>query len=71
MNLLLAAANTSGLVNLLWMLLWAIVIIAVIGGVIWAIGKYIHPIPPPILLVIAAILLVVFLIWIIEYLPRP
>lgn len=62
------AATAVG--SLLITFLYAILVIAVIGGLIWAINTYIHPIPGPILAVLAIILVIVIALWLLGDLPR-
>lgn len=54
MTLVLASALSPLLLNFLY----AILVIAMIGCLIWAINTYIHPIPPPILAIVAIILVI-------------
>ncbi len=63
MNLILAA--TPDLSAILISFLVLIVIIAVIGGLIWAIETYIMkaPLPGPIKLIIGLVLIVLVIIW--------
>jgi hypothetical protein len=57
--ILLAAALSPLLLNFLY----AILIIAMIGCLIWAINTYIHPIPPPILAILAIVLVIVAVLY--------
>jgi L-asparagine transporter-like permease len=61
MSILLAAA-VGGLVGILVWFLWAILIIAVIAGLIWLIERWVSPIPNEVKLVIAIILIIVVVI---------
>lgn len=64
MNLILLAA-TPDLSNILISFLVLIVVIAVIGGLIWAIETWIikAPIPTPVKLVIGLVLIILVVIW--------
>lgn len=55
--------NTASLQNLLIGFLVLIVVLAVIYGLIWAIENWIHPIPPPVKLVLAIVLVVLVILW--------
>ena len=57
---LLATAAVSGL---LVKFLYAILVIAIIGALIWAINTYIAPIPPPILMILSIILVICLVLW--------
>lgn len=56
---ILAAAAVSGL---LMKFLYAVLILAVVGGLLYCIDAFIHPIPGPIKLVIAIIVLIVIVL---------
>ncbi len=64
-TLMLAALNLSGggLQGLLISFLILIIVLAIIGGLIWAIQNWISPLPQPVLLVIALILVILVIIW--------
>lgn len=66
-TLLLAAIPASGL---LVAFLYAVLAIALIGGLIWAINTYIHPIPPPILAVLSIVLVILIVLWFLNGTPR-
>lgn len=53
---ILAAAAVSGL---LMNLLYAVLILAVVGCLLYCIDAFIHPLPPPLKLVIAILVLIV------------
>ncbi len=63
MNLILTAALTPPLHTLLIGFLILVIVLAIIGGLIWCIEKWIHPIPPPVKLVLAIILVILVIIW--------
>lgn len=63
MNEILTIAAISGL---LIQFLYVILAIALLGAVIWCINTYIHPIPPPILMVLAIIIVIVIAIWFLQ-----
>lgn len=71
MNTLALLAALSGISNLLMAFLYALLVIAIIGGLIWAINKYIYPIPPPILAIVAIVLVILIAIWVLDGFPRP
>jgi hypothetical protein len=62
---LLLAHSSPDLVTLLIGFLVLIVVIAVIGGLIWAIESYVmkQPLPGPIKLIIGLVLIVLVIIW--------
>jgi hypothetical protein len=63
-NLLTAVATTSpNLVHLLIGFLVLLVVLAIIAGLVWAVENWIHPIPPPVKLVLAIILIILVIIW--------
>jgi hypothetical protein len=57
---LLAAAQFSGL---LISFLYIVLVLAIIGGLIYCIEAFVSPIPGPIKLVFAIILLILLVIW--------
>jgi hypothetical protein len=63
--LLIAAINTSGLKGLLITFLIAVIIIFVVAGLIYLIETYINkaPLPTPVRLVIALIMVVCVILW--------
>lgn len=65
MNLLITAVNLQGggIVHLLVMFLILLIVLAVIAGLVWAIENWIHPLPPPIKLILAIILVLLVIIW--------
>lgn len=66
MNIILTLAEISvpgGLQGLLISFLILIIVLAIIGGLIWAIQNWISPLPQPVLLVIALILVILVIIW--------
>ena len=67
MTLMFAVISPS-LHGLLIGFLVLICILAVVAGLLWAIEHWIHPIPPPVKLVIAIILVIAVLIWAIGFL---
>ena len=65
-TLMLTAANfggTSGLSGLLINFLILVIVLAIIGGLIWCIQQWISPLPQPVLLIIALILVILIIIW--------
>jgi hypothetical protein len=64
MSILLTAISVpGGLQGLLISFLILIIVLAIIGGLIWAIQNWISPLPQPVLLVIALILVILVIIW--------
>jgi fructose-specific phosphotransferase system IIC component len=63
MNTLYFLAVIPPLHNLLIGFLILVLILAVVGGLIYCIEAWVHPIPPPIKLVLAIVLVVLILIW--------
>jgi hypothetical protein len=64
MDLLLTAiGSTAGIKGLLIAFLVLVVVLAIIGGLVWCIEKWIHPLPPPVKLVLAIILVILIIIW--------
>ena len=61
--LTLPSANGGGLTGLLISFLILLVVLAIIGGLIWAIQQWISPLPPPVLMIIAIILVLLIIIW--------
>ena len=64
-TLLTAASFTSGegLTGLLISFLVLVIVLAIIGGLIWCIQNWISPLPQPVLLVVAIILVILVIIW--------
>jgi ABC-type transport system involved in cytochrome c biogenesis permease subunit len=56
-------AATLPLQQLIVGFLVIIVVLAIIYGVIWAIESWIHPIPPPVKLILAIVLVCLVVIW--------
>jgi hypothetical protein len=56
-------AGTHGLSGLLISFLILVIVLAIIGGLIWCIQNWIHPLPQPVLLVVAIILVILVIIW--------
>jgi hypothetical protein len=64
MDLLLTAIGSpAGIKGLLIAFLILVVVLAIIGGLVWCIEKWIHPLPPPVKLVLAIILVILIIIW--------
>ena len=61
MNMLLVA--TPQLHGLLIGFLILVIVLAVIGGLVWCIENWISPLPPPVKLVLAIILVILVIIW--------
>jgi hypothetical protein len=53
----------TGLTGILISFLYIIIILAIIWGLLWCIENWISPIPPPVKLVLAIILLALIVIW--------
>jgi L-asparagine transporter-like permease len=66
-TLALAAFNLSGggsgLTGLLISFLILVIVLAIIGGLIYCIQTWISPLPQPVLMVIALILVILVIIW--------
>jgi cobalamin biosynthesis protein CobD/CbiB len=60
---LVLAASSPDLKTLLVGFLVLIVVIAIIGGLMWAIEHFISPIPPPVKVIIAIVLVALLVIW--------
>jgi len=56
----------TGLTGILISFLTILIILAVIWGLLWAIENWISPIPQPVKLILALILLVAIVIWAIQ-----
>jgi hypothetical protein len=56
----------AGLTGILISFLTILIILAVIWGLLWAIENWISPIPQPVKLILALILLVAIVIWAIQ-----
>jgi hypothetical protein len=56
-------APHAGLKGLLISFLIAVVVLLIVAGLIWLIENYVHPLPPPVKLVIAIILVICVIIW--------
>ncbi len=67
MNLLLTTFSLhpagGGLAGLLVSFLIILVVIAIIWGLLWAIENWISPIPPPVKMILAIIILALVVIW--------
>lgn len=63
--MILAAATVGGvsILHLLISFLVLVIVLAIIGGLLYCIETWVHPIPPPIKLVIAIILVILVIIW--------
>ena len=64
---ILAATQIGGMLT---SFLFAVLAIALIGGLIWAINNYIYPIPPPILAVVAIVLVILVVLWMLGDFPN-
>jgi hypothetical protein len=58
-----AIAAPAGLKGLLISFLILVVVLAIIGGLLWCIQQWISPLPQPVLLVIAIILVILVIVW--------
>jgi hypothetical protein len=63
MNTILVITAPAGMHGLLIGFLILVIVLAVIGGLVWCIENWIHPLPPPVKLVLAIILVVLVIIW--------
>ncbi len=68
MSTLLAVASMTGI---LIGFLQALLLIAVIGGLFWGVEKYISPVPPPIRVLVAIVVIIMIVIWFLEGNPSP
>lgn len=59
----IVTAAGHGLAGLLISFLILVVVLAIIAGLIYCIETWIHPLPPPVKLVIAIILVLLVIIW--------
>jgi len=57
------ANHPSGMRGLLIAFIIGVLVIAIVGGLIWMIDRYVHQIPDPVKLVAAIILVALVLIW--------
>ena len=62
MSLILIAA-TPPLRTCLIQFLVLVIVLAIIGGLIYCIEKWVHPLPPPVKLVLAIVFAILVLIW--------
>jgi len=62
-NSILTTGDSSGLKGLLLTVLFAIIILAIVAGLIWCIERWFAPIPAPGKTVIAVILAICVLLW--------
>lgn len=62
--MILAAA--APLLHLLVNFLILVIVLAIIAGLLYCIENWIHPIPPPVKLVLAIIILILVIIWAIQ-----
>jgi hypothetical protein len=60
-----------GIRELLIGFLILVVVLAIIGGLVYMIETWIHPLPPPVKLVLAVILVILVIIWGINYFTGP
>ena len=58
-----AASGGQSLAGILISFLIVVLILACIGGLLWLIEKYISPIPPPVKVIFAIVLLILVIIW--------
>lgn len=63
MTALLMLATIPGLKGLLLAFILMVICIAIIAGLIWCIERWVSPVPAPIKLIIALILIALILIW--------
>ena len=65
MSAIVAITTTgpAGLHGLLVSFLILVIVLAIIGGLIYCIERWIHPIPAPVKLVIAIVLVILVIIW--------
>lgn len=62
MSTLLAVTSTDPK-SLILAFIAAVLVIGGIAGLIWCIDKWIHPVPPPVRLFIAVVLVVLIIVW--------
>lgn len=58
-----ATISTGGLESLLISFLVLVIVLAIIGGLLWCIEKWVSPIPPPVKVILAIVLLILIIIW--------
>jgi hypothetical protein len=64
MDLILTViAAPAGIKGLLIGFLILVIVLAIIGGLVWCIENWVHPLPPPVKLVLAIILVILVIIW--------
>jgi hypothetical protein len=57
------SGGAGGLTGLLINFLILVIVLAIIGGLIWCIQNWISPLPPPVLMIVALILVILVIIW--------
>ena len=63
MNNLICAVVTGNLQHLLQGFLVLVVILAIIWGLLWCVENWISPVPPPVKLVLAIVILILVVLW--------
>lgn len=62
-TLLLAVAAPANLHGILVTFLILVIVLAIIGGLVWCIEKWIYPLPGPVKLVLAIVLVILVILW--------
>jgi hypothetical protein len=62
-SLVAVMGGPSGLHGILVTFLILVIVLAIIGGLIWCIERWVHPLPPPVKLVLAIVLVILVIIW--------
>ena len=62
-TLLLKVSGPGDLHGILVTFLILVIVLAIIGGLMWCIEKWIYPLPPPVKLVLAIVLVILVIIW--------
>jgi len=61
--LLTALSGPANLHGILVTFLILVIVLAIIGGLLWCIEKWIYPLPAPVKLVLAIVLVILVIIW--------
>jgi hypothetical protein len=57
--------------HLLITFLILVIVLAIIGGLIWCIENWVSPLPPPVKLVLAIILVILVILWAVQQFAGP
>lgn len=71
MNTLLVLGGAGGIHGILVAFLILVIVLAVIGGLVWCIERWIHPLPAPVKLVLAIILVILVVLWALNMFSTP